>query len=84
MEALFCASRRITSHPLRLHPHDVSTLPHRQEPGSSAVADSPRSVQTLFFKFVHHRIGANAQDTRGIADAIAVERHVDNLLFDLG
>lgn len=39
---------------------------------------------TLFFEFVQDRVSADAQDACGIADAAAIESHVDNLLFDLG
>jgi hypothetical protein len=33
---------------------------------------------------VRNVISADAQDACGIADAAAIERHIDNLLFDLG
>ena len=36
-----------------------------------------------FFEFVQDGVGADAQDACGIADAAAIECHVDNLRFDL-
>jgi hypothetical protein len=41
-------------------------------------------VVILFFELVQDRVSADAQDACGIADAAAIESHVDNLLFDLG
>jgi hypothetical protein len=37
-----------------------------------------------FFEFVEHRIGADAQYPCRIANAAAIQGHVDNLRFDLG
>ena len=37
-----------------------------------------------FFEFVENCVSPDAQDTCGIADAAAIERHVDHLCFDFG
>jgi hypothetical protein len=37
-----------------------------------------------FFEFVQDCVSADAQDACGIADAAAIESHVDNLRFDHG
>jgi len=36
----------------------------------------------LFFESAHHRRRADSQHAGGIADAAAIERHLDYLLFD--
>src|SRR5262249_54902927 len=78
-----CSRQTTTSRPIQPPPPcklpPQRWLSHHQAPGQG----SPGGAPALFFEGAHHRRRAHPQHAGGITDAAAIERHVNDLPFDL-